>query len=169
TGIAGPGTCSYGVYETESKWKCNTAATLSNTSGTIVISTYVLKDLLVSTSLVNQPCTYRTAAKSASATVNVPTFTDYQVTASSIGVNAATTITPVNNKKFNETTDIYYLSKISSANTIAVTIALGPNPATDTATITACLTNNAGNQINTPTWNKVWCPTTAGNPTTGCL
>ena len=97
------------------------------------------------------------SGQTATATIAVPTFRNFQVTAASIGgVNGAITTPPANDGLTTETTTVGFTS-ITAGGLILVTLA-EQSGSPSYATITSCTTNGAGNKINNIVWSKPWIP-----------
>ena len=96
-------------------------------------------------------------SQSATATIPVPTFRNYQVTAASIGgVNGVIAAPSANDGLTTETTTIGF-SSITEGGLILISLAEQAGSPTY-ATITSCTTNGGGNKINNIVWSKPWIP-----------
>jgi len=95
--------------------------------------------------------------QSATATIAVPTFRNFQVTAASIGgVNGVITSPSANDGLTTETTTVGF-SSITAGGLVLVSLAEQSGSPTY-ATISSCTTNGGGNKINNIVWSKPWIP-----------
>jgi prepilin-type N-terminal cleavage/methylation domain-containing protein len=90
----------------------------------------------------------------ATATIPVPTFRNYEVVSATIGGVGGTIGSPLTDNKETETTTITFGS-IAANDLILVTLAEQTGSPTY-ATVASCTTNGGANQINNPTWVKSW-------------
>jgi prepilin-type N-terminal cleavage/methylation domain-containing protein len=129
--------------------KCVTATgTTLPQPGSIRLSNYWVETTLSRS--VTATCGDRTAT----ATIAVPIFRNYEVTAAAIGALAGTIAPPVNDNRTSESTTIAF-GAIGAGDRIDVTLAEQVGSPTE-ATIVSCTTNGGRNQINTIVWNKPW-------------
>jgi hypothetical protein len=122
-------------------------------AGSIKVSNYWLET--TTSQSVTATCTNNQGnPASATATISVPTFHNYALTAASIGGVNGTIGSAVNDAKKTEYTTVDF-SGITANDLILVTLSeqIG-SPIY--ATITSCTTNGGGNQINNVVWSKPW-------------
>lgn len=166
------GTCSFNAAVGINKWECGPTISALPQNATITIANYVKEALgTTNTEIINAPCVdNKGTPKFATASIKVPYFDNHYVEAAAIGGIAANSIVssnPGSPGRVDETTTITFsTTQVAKDGTINVTLAA--EGARQYATVDSCDTNGGGNQINNPTWTKAWCPTTTGNPATGC-
>lgn len=95
--------------------------------------------------------------RSATDTVAVPTFRNYQVAAASIGGVNGSIVTPSANEGLTTETTTIGFSSITAGGLILVTLTEQSGSPTY-ATIASCTTNGGGTKINNIVWNKPWIP-----------
>jgi hypothetical protein len=105
----------------------------------------------------SQTVTATCGNQSATATIAVPTFRNYEVSAASIGGVSGTIATPAANEGLTTETTTIGFSSISAGGLVLVALVEQSGSPTY-ATITSCTTNGGGTKINNIVWNRPWLP-----------
>jgi hypothetical protein len=128
---------------------CVTApGTVLPLAGSVRIAGYWMKDLTAQ-DIVGQDC----GGTTASATVQVPTFHDFEVTAATSDGVAGTIDAPAGTFTGESTT--VHFAAIAANGLVAITLA-EQSGSPVLATIASCTTNLGGTEINNIVWNESW-------------
>ena len=117
-------------------------------SGSIRLANYWVETTL------SRSVTAICGGQTATATLAVPIFRNYEVTAAVIGTVAGSIAPALNDNRISESTTITF-NAIGAGDRIDATLAEQVGSPTE-ATIASCTTNGGHNQINNIVWNKPW-------------
>jgi hypothetical protein len=129
--------------------RCTTSAgTTLPAQGTLTFSNYWLE------TTTSRSVTTTCGGNSATDTINVPTFRNYELTSATLNGVAGVIGSPTNDNKVAESTSVLF-GAIAQGSLLMIGFTEQAGSPTY-ATITSCTTNGGGNKINNIVWNRPW-------------